>query len=356
LGGYIQNKYLVPFAKMHGIGNDLIFIDAEDLAKSEDGKLLLKQWHKFAPAISADLCHRHFGIGGDGLVLSLDLKDPFMRSLAEEWYGKSAQRADLAWTYTNSDGSWSDICGNGLRCLALWRYEKGTVDKSFTVLTAAGLAAMTFESKDAILARLDKPRLASKDIPCQLDGGESFNESAQLESVIRYPLKLKDRTINVTLVNVGNPHCVIFEPELLKQHRVEFPIKGQVGSFFPQVLSSIAKEIQQHKTFPENVNVEFVWPLSANKVECLVWERGSGPTLACGTAALAVLVAGVLEGKLERSADILLPGGTVNVSWNEKTGQLEMKGPARIAFTGRSEIPAEVISAVRNTCSVAGAK
>ncbi len=348
MGEYIQSKYIVPFAKLHGIGNDLIFIDAEDLAKTEDGKLLLKHWHKFAPAISANLCHRHFGVGGDGLVLSLNLKDPSMRKLAEEWYGKAAQEADLAWTYTNSDGSWSDICGNGLRCLALWRHETGS---EFTVVTAAGVAAMTYESEDAITALLDKPRLASKDIPCQLDAHES-----QLESVIRYPLKLKDRTLNVTLVNVGNPHCVIFEPDLLKQFKVELPVKGQVGSFFPKELAAIAQEIQKHKTFPENVNVEFVWPVSSKQANVLVWERGSGPTLACGTAALAVVVAGVLEGILERDTEIQLPGGKVNISWIEKTGQLEMRGPARIAFIGQCEIPAEVISALRNTCSVAGAK
>jgi len=348
---YIQNEYIVPFVKLNGIGNDLIFIDAEDLAKTEDGKLLLKQWHKFAPAISTKLCHRHFGIGGDGLVLSLDLKDPYMLSLAEEWYGKAAHKADLAWTYTNSDGSWSDTCGNGLRCLALWRHEKGTVDKSFTILTAAGLANMTFESKDSIAAVLDKPKLASKDIPSLLD------KDCDLESVVRYPLKLKDRTLKVTLVNVGNPHCVIFEPELLKHHHVEFPVKGQLGSFFPRKLSDIAQEIQKHKTFPENVNVEFIWTVSSKEAKCLVWERGSGPTLACGTAALATVVAGVLEGILERTTDIHLPGGTVNISWNEKNGQLVMKGPARISFTGQCEIPAEVISALRNSFrSVAGAK
>jgi diaminopimelate epimerase len=158
----------------------------------------------------------------------------------------------------------------------------------------------------------------------------------------------------MTCVNVGNPHCVIYANEFIEEHRVRLPvIGGDNADYFPAQLKDIAVQIQESGDFPEGVNVHFVWQQSPTSVEAIVYERGCGATLASGSAAMAVLVAGVLEGRLEREAQVTLPGGTLTIGWREKDNKITMKGPAECVFSGQIELP-EILIGLCTRESIAG--
>jgi len=339
-------QFNLAFTKLHGLGNDFILLDGSDLMASPTGAAFLAHWQECAPQLAKFLCDRRFAIGADGLLLGLNMREPEQRRAAQSIYRNCFYSADLAWTYTNSDGSPSDMCGNGLRCLASWAQHKGIVENRFSVLTPIGVVEVKVVSASEFEVLLTEPKLAPSQIPFQGGGGAKH--------LVKHPLTVGDHEFEITCVNVGNPHCVIFANEFVEKHRVHLPIMGDDSTgFFPKELAEVAREIQAGQDFPEGTNVEFVWQQSPTSVETIVYERGCGPTLACGSGAMAVLVAGVLEGRLERKAQVTLPGGTLTIGWNEKDNRISMRGPADRVFTGQIELP-EILIGLCTRESTAG--
>ena len=278
------------FVKMHGIGNDYIFVDCFEQSLPEAPEVL-------APKLS----DRHFGIGGDGLILILpsDVADARMRIF-------------------NADGSEAEMCGNGVRCVAKYIYERGLSRKNpLRIETGRGILSLQLKIQGdrvtEVTVDMGEPILEAARIPTTLPGSP----------VVEAPLTLNDGTsVNVTCVSMGNPHCVIFTEDLTDE-----------------TFCRLGPIIEKHPAFPQRVNVEFVRVCSPQRVEVRVWERGSGETLACGTGACAVCVAGALTGRTERKITVRLPGGELITEW-APSGSVFMTGPATTVFTG--EWPAEI--------------
>ena len=279
----------IQFVKMHGLGNDFIIVDCMSHPYSVEG--LVGQ--------AVALCDRHFGIGGDGLILVMPgLKTPFRMRII------------------NNDGSEAEMCGNGIRCFAKYLYERGlTRDTTFVVETLAGPITPVLELDNAhvkgVRVDMGEPRLERTQIPM---GGPAG-------TVIDEPLAVADRTFYVTAVSMGNPHAVIFVDNVKA-----FPVE-QFGPL-----------IEHHPVFPRRTNVEFAQVEAPDKMTMRVWERGAGSTLACGTGACATLVAGVLTGNTERRATVVLPGGPLEIEWRETDNRVYMTGPAEEVFTGTVEV------------------
>ncbi|HXL02137.1 MAG TPA: diaminopimelate epimerase [Candidatus Atribacteria bacterium] len=273
------------FVKMHGLGNDFVIFPEEET----EG---ISSWSSF----SLKACDRHRGVGGDGVILVL-----------------SSSVADLRMRIFNSDGSEAEMCGNGVRCLAKFAFERGMVNKKeFTVETKAGVIILRITEEEKgkvkkVRVNLGRPRFQPREIPVALEEREVKN----------YPLEVGDRIFLVSALSLGNPHVVIFE---IPPHWEEY-----------------GREIENHPLFPEKTNVEFVEVKNNKEAVVKVWERGAGATLACGTGAAASLIAGVREGKLDRKANIYLPGGPLEVEWQE---EVYIEGPAEEVFEG--EINEEV--------------
>ncbi len=202
----MPNFYNLPFIKMQGLGNDLIFLDGEALLNSA-ARPLLSQWQRIAPLLAKKLCHRRLAIGGDGLILAMRLAVPEMAELAAVLYGSTSKNCQLAWTYHNSNGSVSDMCGNGLRCLSLWAKQEKSMGDKIKVATALGPIAIEYKDESNITVKLGPPKLKSNEIPFL---GSSSN------SVLKEQFKICNSEFPITCVNVGNPHCVIFEGDFLK--------------------------------------------------------------------------------------------------------------------------------------------
>jgi len=279
----------IQFVKMHGLGNDFIIVDCMSHPYS------VEQLVGAAPA----LCDRHFGIGGDGLILVMPgLKSPFRMRII------------------NNDGSEAEMCGNGIRCFAKYVYERGlTRETTFMVDTLAGpitpVLELEHEQVKAVRVDMGEPRLERAQIPMAGPAG----------TVIDEPLAIADRTFNITTVSMGNPHAIIFVDDVKN-----FPVE-QYGPL-----------IETHPAFPRRTNVEFTQVEAPDKLIMRVWERGAGITLACGTGACATLVAAVLSGRTERTATVALPGGPLEITWSAEDNHVYMTGPATEAFMGTVKI------------------
>lgn len=284
---------LLPFTKMHGLGNDFVLVRKEDLLALPKGQEILSDWQTKGSQLARTLCDRHFGIGADGFILVSPADD---------------KQCEVAWTFLNSDGSSSDMCGNGLRCLAL--FHRLDNHGNFFVETKIGAMPVSFNGADSITIDLKEPILQSERIPFR----------AGQQKVIKEIITAGGKTFTVTLVNMGNPHCVIFAPTIP-----------------PDEYFNYAPKIQQLNDFPQGVNVEFVQVVSRARAQVKVFERGAGATLACATGAAATLVAGVLEDRLDRQATIELPGGELKVEW-ASDNHVKLTGPASFAFTGFFDI------------------
>ena len=272
------------FTKMHGIGNDYIYINGfeEHIDNPAD----------VARAVS-DL---HFGIGGDGLIVILP-----------------STRADFRMRMFNADGSEAQMCGNGIRCLAKYVYDHGLTQRTtIQVETLAGvLELQLFPSAgvvDKVRVRMGEPRLERTQIPMRGPAGR----------VLQEPLVVDGTAFEVTAVSMGNPHCIVF---------VDDPQTFEVASWGPR--------FEHHAVFPEGVNTEFVRVLDSQTFAMRVWERGSGETLACGTGASAVAVACHLTGRTGRRVTGHLVGGSLELEWNEADNQVYMTGPAVEVFHGK---------------------
>lgn len=271
------------FTKMHGAGNDYVYVDC---------------FHERTPADPAALARavsdRHKGIGGDGLILIC-----------------SSDRADARMRMFNSDGSESEMCGNGIRCVAKYVHDHGIAPKpELTIETGAGILALQLDVRrgkvDQVRVNMGKPIFGREAIPTSLPGSPP----------VRAPLDVAGRTLEVTALSMGNPHCVTFVEELNDDW-----------------VLGLGPQIERHAAFPRRVNAEFVQVLSPREVNLRVWERGSGETQACGTGASAVCVAGVLNEKTERTIVAHLPGGDLTLEWAD-SGEVYMTGPAVEVFHG----------------------
>jgi len=274
----------MKFTKMHGAGNDYVYINGFEEPIADPA------------ALAIALSNRQFGIGSDGLILILP-----------------SQCADLRMRMFNSDGSESEMCGNGIRCVAKYAYDHHLVDKlEITVETGAGIRTLQLfpgasGKIERVKVNMGRPRLTRGEIPMTGEPGAQ---------VVNQQLQALDRTFHFTAVSMGNPHCVIFVDNV-----AEFP------------LEKYGPAIESHPLFPNRTNVEFVEILSPKEVRQRTWERGAGETLACGTGASAVCVAGVLNGLTERRILNHLSGGDLELDWTEG-GHLDMTGPAVEVFSG----------------------
>jgi len=275
----------MKFTKMHGAGNDYVYINGFEEQVADPAAL--------ARAVS----DRHFGIGSDGLILILP-----------------SQLADVRMRMFNADGSEAEMCGNGVRCVAKYAYDHGLVKTTgITVETGAGVLPLQLNLDASgrvatVRVNMGRPRLAPGEVPVVgLGDGER---------VVEQLLQVLDRTFAVTCVSMGNPHCVIFVDDL-----ETFPV------------ATYGPAIENHPAFPQRINVEFVQVLSPGEVRQRTWERGAGETLACGTGASAVTVAGVLTGRTEGELVNHLLGGDLAMAWSGE-GEVFMTGPAAEVFTG----------------------
>lgn len=278
----------ITFTKMHGLGNDYIYINGFDQTISDPGALAVR------------LSERHRGIGSDGLVLVLP-----------------SSSADVRMRMFNPDGSEAEMCGNAIRCVGKFAAELGLVTgDSLQVETAAGLRTVRLlrrnERIEGATVDMGEPLLAPADIPVTLPQGM---ENAQ--RFLRVPLDLAGQTFEVSAVSMGNPHAVVVLPTL-------------AGLDLPR----LGPALELHPLFPRKTNAEFVEVLSPTHVRMRVWERGTGETQACGTGACAVAAACFLNGLTQREVDVELPGGILHIRWDATTNHIFMTGPAQRVFDG----------------------
>ena len=274
---------IYKFYKMHGIGNDYIYFDCLDTPLENPEAAALK------------LSDRHFGIGGDGIVLICP-----------------SALADAKMRMFNADGSEGKMCGNASRCVGKYVYERGLTEKTTVALeTLGGIKILQLHVKDGIVESVT------------VDMGEPVLEAAEIpvlsdkHPVIGETVEILDKKFDFTCVSMGNPHAITFVENVM-----EYPIEkyGRVSEF--------------HPIFPDRVNTEFVEIVDDSHVKMRVWERGSGETWACGTGASATAVACVLNGKTDRKVDVELIGGTLTIEWNAEDNHVYMTGPAEFSFDG----------------------
>lgn len=284
-----MSKGGIPFVKMEGIGNDYVYVDARKSAPSGLAKL------------AREISDRHFGVGSDGLILIRSSRKKGVRHRMQMF---------------NSDGSESEMCGNGLRCVAKYLYDRNLERKEeFPIETGAGVLTVKVTPKRGthtalkVRVNMGKPRLTRGEIP--MTGNAD-------DQVINQPLKVGDREFRITCVGMGNPHCVIF----LDQP----PDEKLVHTYGPL--------IENHSLFPRRTNVEFVYRESFTVLQQRTWERGAGETLACGTGASAVCAAAYLNELTGRKVKIKLLGGDLEMEWNEQDHCVYKTGPAREVFSG----------------------
>lgn len=288
----------MKFTKMQAAGNDFILVEADDTRRN---------WSQ----VAVSMCDRHYGVGADGLLLLLP-----------------SDVADFRMRIFNADGSESDVCGNGLRCLVKYFVDERLVDsgaRQILVETLAGVRRAEVYQAGGKITKvkigMGQPKFGAKDIPVVIEAGKG--NLVDIKSMISYPVKVDDRELQMSFVSMGNPHAVYFY-----QHPV---------SDFP--LSRLGPKVERHQAFPNRINFEVVRVLDRHQVEARVWERGVGETLACGSGACAIGVAARLHGYVDNEVDIKLPGGVLAVAW-DGVGEIFLSGPAETAFSG--EWPDEI--------------
>lgn len=268
---------MIRFTKMHAIGNDFIVIDLREYPVAD------------LPGFSKRFCHRRFGIGADQVIL-LD----------------SSKTADFRMGIYNADGSEVEMCGNGIRALAKYIWERGMSRKD--VLEIETLAGIIRPARAGDMIRVDMgaPILDGRRIPVNLDG-----------RVIDHPLQVEGQWLDMTCVSMGNPHAVFFVDDV-----ASFPV------------TTVGPTIETHALFPKRTNVEFVQTISRTELRMRVWERGAGETMACGTGACATGVAAMLKGLVESKVTVHLLGGDLIIEWDGQAGSVFMTGPATEVFEG----------------------
>ncbi|SMC76680.1 diaminopimelate epimerase [Desulfocicer vacuolatum DSM 3385] len=278
----------VNFSKMEGLGNDFIFMD------DRTGAI---KTHLNYPDIARRLCHRHFGIGADGIILILN-----------------SHTEDIRFRIFNADGSEAQMCGNGMRCFAKLLFETGIIDRpEFHVETLAGrVTPKVFFDKEnrvsSVRVDMGEPALTPDKIPF----------TGLLSDAVSCPVTVGDDTVLLTPVSMGNPHAVVFVPDIRAMD-----------------VEKTGTPIENHPCFPEKTNVEFIEIVNEHEINMRVWERGAGETLACGTGACAAVVASHLNGKTGPEVLVHLAGGDLSIYWDKKTNHIYKTGPATFVFSGK---------------------
>ena len=273
----------MQFTKMHGIGNDYVYVNCFEETVEQPEELAVR------------ISDRHFGVGADGLILIYPSK-----------------QADVRMRMFNADGSESQMCGNGIRCVAKYAYEHGLADSNpMRIETGNGVLPLDLtvdaNKVSSVRVNMGEPILSASKIPVDIDDTRAIN----------YPIEVVSLPMIVTCVSMGNPHAIFF-----------------VDDVASVAVEKLGPEIENHPLFPQRTNVHWVQVLSRNEVTMRTWERGTGITLACGTGASAVCVAGVLTERTNRKITTHLPGGDLAIEWNDSDNCVYMTGPATEVFTG----------------------
>lgn len=279
----------MKFTKMQGIGNDYVYVDC------------FQETVNNPSAVAKFVSDRHFGIGSDGLILV-----------------KPSDVADCEMDMYNLDGSQGAICGNGIRCVAKFAYDKGIVHKkNISVATKSGIKYLELTVKNnkvsSVKVNMGSPILNAKTIPVV----------SEKEQVINEPLIVNEKTYHITAVSMGNPHAIVYMDD------VENLDIAEIGPAF-----------ENHINFPDRINTEFVKVIDRHTLQMRVWERGSGETLACGTGACAVAVASTLNGLVDEDVPVTvkLLGGDLEILWNRQENLVYMTGPATTVFEGEIDL------------------
>lgn len=274
---------MLKFTKMQGLGNDYVYIDCIN-QRIENPQNLAK--------VVSD---RHWGIGSDGLIL-ID----------------KSNKADLKMRMFNPDGSESEMCGNGIRCVGKFAYDNGLTNREeLTIETLAGIKKIKLEVQN------DKVNIVTVDMGEPILEGEKIPVISDKTPVINLKIEAVDKEFYATCVSMGNPHTVIILDDIDK-----FDIE------------KYGKEIENNSKFPNNTNVEFIKIEDRKHIKMRVWERGTGETLACGTGACSAVVAGVLNGVVDRSVMVTLLGGNLQIEWKKEDNHVYMTGSAVTVFEG----------------------
>ena len=271
------------FTKMHGIGNDYVYINC------------FKEEVKDPANLARKVSRQHFGVGSDGLILICP-----------------SEKADFRMDMFNADGSQAEMCGNGIRCVGKYVYDYQLTDKTqITVETLAGIKHLKLFVKEnkveEVEVNMGSPELHPDKIPV----------ISPTDPAVNIPIEIHGRTFHMTCVSMGNPHAVVFMNDV-KHLDIE----------------TIGPEFENHTAFPKRVNTEFVEVKDAGSVNMRVWERGSGETLACGTGACASAVACILNGKTDDEITVHLLGGDLRIRWDREKNLVYMTGPATVVFDG----------------------
>ncbi len=275
---------MIKFTKMHGTGNDYIYINSIKRKITSPEKLAVK------------MCDRNYGVGSDGLILI-----------------ERSKSADFKMRIFNPDGSEAEMCGNGIRCFAKYVFDRGLTDKKkIDIETLAGIMHSDLSVRNgkvtSVVVDMGEPVLLRERIPMIGDTGMVIDETLPLDDGTKF---------QITSVSMGNPHVIIFVEDI-----ENFPVR-KYGPL-----------IENHDLFPQRTNVEFVQVLNESEVIQRTWERGTGETLSCGTGASAVTVASVLNKKTSRKLLLHLRGGDLNIEWKEKNNHIYLTGPASEIFDG----------------------
>lgn len=277
----------MKFSKMQGLGNDYIYVDC------------LRHTINNVNETAKFLSDRHFGIGSDGLVL-ICLSD----------------KADFKMDMYNSDGSQAEMCGNAIRCVGKYVYDRNlTTKRIITIETLAGIKTLelniTNNKVQTVRVNMGCPILTTKDIPV----------ISELDKFIQQSIIVDSTKYKVTCISMGNPHAVTF-----------------VDNVDTLEIEKIGPKFENHKMFPKRINTEFAQIIDNHTVKMRVWERGACETLACGTGACATMAACSLLGYVGDEADIILLGGTLHIEWNKENNNIYMTGPAEFVFDGEIDI------------------
>lgn len=279
-----KTSFLLPFEKMHGLGNDFVIINNSHLDFQDKS---------FEQELCKKICDRHLGIGADGMIVIDNVKN--------------SENAIKSWRYYNSDGSIGEMCGNGIRCAAKYIYEHGlsAEETEFKIETLAGDIGVSLLDDDMVKVDMGAPREINRNLSLQVSDASSEG----------------DFTFNYDFVSMGNPHAIGF-------YEVD---TGKLQNF-----SLNGPTIEFHSNFPNKTNVEFARKVSENVFELIVWERGCGFTQACGTGACATAVAAIEKGLAlkDSNIEIRLPGGSLFIRWDSVTNSIFMTGPAKLSFIG----------------------
>ena len=279
----------MKFTKMHGCGNDYVYFDCTTQSIPDES----------AAAIA--LSDRHFGIGGDGIILI-----------------KKGEKADFEMVMYNADGTRGAMCGNGIRCVAKYVYDHKLTDKTSISIESMGAVKyidITVENGEAVSARVDMgaPSLSAADIPVICD----------CDRAVDYPITVDGTEYRMTCVSMGNPHAVVFIDRSPKEFDVE-----KIGKLF-----------ENNEVFPDRTNTEFIFVQDRENLEMRVWERGSGETLACGTGACASAVAAMVNGLCDNKVTVHLLGGDLVIEWSgTENDSVFMTGPASTVFEGEIKL------------------